>query len=239
MSSYIAGPLSCRRWAPVNSPWSAVKKTEVLVAQAQFVEPRQDAADLFVDQRDVAPVDRDQFAGRLDRHGVEGPVGAVVALYRRFALEGLGDRRRQLHEFGVVEVVVRRRGGGRAGAGRRSGWPGRTGPAVRRRTAPDARWRGWRGSARMSPPPAGAAGRRADCPDCRSAWCRGPDRRCGTAAGRAPPDTPGSPGGRRGCASRAGRGPRSRSRPRCGGCRRATCRSGRAGSRARAAPRGR
>ena len=77
------------------------------LVQAQLPHGVEDAADLLVDERDVAPVDGDQLPRLLRRHGVEGPQLAVVLLDGRLRREGLAHGGGQFDEAGVVHVVVR------------------------------------------------------------------------------------------------------------------------------------
>ena len=60
-ASYIIGPLSLRRCEPVNSPWSAQKKTAVSSRMPSSRATSMIAPDLEVDHGRVAPVDRDEL----------------------------------------------------------------------------------------------------------------------------------------------------------------------------------
>ena len=142
MSSYIAGPLSARRWPPTKPAWSAEKKTAVLSRKLQLVDCGEDAADLLVDQRHIAPVHRHQLLPRLPGVGVKSPVVMVPALHR-----GLPSKVSSM--LGLRSTVPDRTGrhrpaaSSRAGAARKSQSAGKTAAPSRHargHTGAAARW---------------------------------------------------------------------------------------------------
>ena len=208
MSSYIAGPLSCSRWAPVNSPWSAVKNTAVSSASPSSSRRVQDPADLLVDQGDVAPVDRDQLAGRSPsawcrRSSARCSSAAPAACRRRsprstrgsstvsgsYQVEvGVGHEVRQVR---AEEVSARKNGRCRSAAYRSSMLDGAGGEVVLEGRLHRLVQPGGQQVARA------AVGQRAPDPVT--------DRVRRQAAAR--PSRPGNRGGRPGCASRADAAP--------------------------------
>src|SRR3954454_996925 len=77
-----------------------------VVGEAEFVDDCEDAADLLVDERDVAPVRRDEFTPAVRADAVVGPVRRIVLLDARFAGERLGYGGGKLDARRVVPEVV-------------------------------------------------------------------------------------------------------------------------------------